>query len=34
MNSAIHLRIRGRVQGVGYRYALGAAAQANGISAG
>ena len=32
MNSTIHLRIRGRVQGVGYRYALRAAAQANGIS--
>lgn len=27
-----HLRIAGRVQGVGYRYALGAEAQANGIS--
>ena len=27
-----HLRITGRVQGVGYRYALGTEAQANGIT--
>ncbi len=32
MNITLHLRIAGRVQGVGYRYALGAAAQAAGIS--
>ena len=32
MNITLHLRIAGRVQGVGYRYALGAEAQAGGIN--
>jgi acylphosphatase len=32
MTTTLHLRIAGRVQGVGYRYSLRAAAQANGIS--
>lgn len=32
MTVTLHLRIAGRVQGVGYRYALHAEAQANGIS--
>ena len=32
MAVTLHLRIAGRVQGVGYRYALHAEAQANGIN--
>jgi acylphosphatase len=32
MHSTIHLRITGRVHGVGYRYALRSEAQAKGIS--
>jgi len=32
MHVTLHLRISGRVQGVGYRYSLGAEAQAAGIN--
>ena len=32
MNITLHLRIAGRVQGVGYRYALGAEARSAGIN--
>jgi acylphosphatase len=32
MTLALHLRIAGRVQGVGYRYALRSTAQANGVA--